>query len=99
MRPGRRAVCPGLHPQRTSATPSTAKTTPPSAPAPGHAPWPPSETSPSEPSTWPDGTTPPKPPAGPAATWTGPLPFSDSIYDLDTAVLSALDIHRISLAL
>jgi hypothetical protein len=30
--------------------------------------------------------TPPKPPAGPAARWTGPLPFSDSRHDPETAL-------------
>jgi hypothetical protein len=30
--------------------------------------------------------TPPKPPAGPAARWTGPLPFSDSRHDTETAL-------------
>jgi hypothetical protein len=47
-------------------------------------------TSPSELCTWPDGTTPPKPRAGPAATWTGPSPSSDSRHDLETAVLIGL---------
>jgi predicted transposase YbfD/YdcC len=69
-----------------SATPSTVKTTPPSAPDPGPGPWPRSGTSPSEPCTRPGGTTPPKPPAGPAGTSTGPLPSSDSPHDLETAV-------------
>ena len=57
-----------------------------SAPARGHGPWPRSGTSPSEHYTRPGGTTPPKPPAGPAATWDGHSPFSDSRHDLATAV-------------
>jgi predicted transposase YbfD/YdcC len=61
----------------------TAKTTPPSAPAPGHGPWPPSGTSPSEPCTRPGRTTPPRPPDGPAAAWSGPSPSSDSRRDLE----------------
>ena len=66
-----------------SATPSTGKISPRSAPAPGRGPWPRSGTSPSAPSTWPGGTTPPKPPAGPAGTWTGPSPSSDSHHGLE----------------
>jgi predicted transposase YbfD/YdcC len=55
----------------------------------GQGPWPRSGISRSEPCAWPDATTPPKPPAGPAATWTGPSPSSDSHHDLETAVAPA----------
>jgi hypothetical protein len=43
---------------------------------------------PSEPCTTPGGTTPPRQPGGPAATWSGPSPSSDSRHDLETAVVS-----------
>jgi hypothetical protein len=76
---GRLSPCTGY------LTPSTAKTTRPSAPAPGHGPWPPSGTSPTAHSTRPGGTIPPKPPAGPAAASTGLSPSSDSHHDLETA--------------
>jgi predicted transposase YbfD/YdcC len=52
----------------------------------GPVPWPRSGTWPSEPCATPGGTTPPRQPAGPAATWSGPSPSSDSHHDLETAV-------------
>ncbi len=58
------------------ATPSTAKTSPGSAPDPGQGQWPPSGTSASARSGKPDGRTPPRPPGGPAAPSTGLSPSS-----------------------
>src|SRR5262249_54156224 len=74
-----------------SATPSTTRTTRPSAPDPGPGSWLPSGTSPSAHFTKPYATTSPKPAVGPAAISTGLSPFSDSRHDLETAVETAGD--------
>src|SRR5947209_1804648 len=69
-----------------SATPFTKRTNHRSGPGTDQESWRLCEISRSAPSGWPDARTSPKPPDGPDASWTGPLPSSDSHHDLGTAV-------------
>src|SRR5689334_25402032 len=74
------------------ATPSTARTTPPSAPGQDPASWPACATSQSAPTISPADVTSPKPVARPAASCTDPS-RSSSQHDLETTLRLRAELH------